>query len=116
MYPNPHILPNAGVYLKHLPGDSSHVEYFILRPDLLVEWSILATDGNDIVAKEMRGNWAIGEYRLMIVLMDDENGESYTERYIRDGQDWRLEEDQAIVLVKRNPADDINDNMYYDLR
>lgn len=116
MYPNPYILPNAGIYLKELPNDPSHSEYFILRPDLLVEWSIIATEGDGFATKEMRGNWAVNEGKLMIVLLDDDNGESYTERYIPDGQNWRSTDDKNILLVKRNPADDIKDNMYYDLR
>src|ERR1700761_6581946 len=110
MYPNPHILPNSGVYLKQISQDNSHVEYFILRPDLLVEWSIVDSGATGIETKEMRGNWVISDDKLMIILLDDDNGESYTERYIRDGENWRLEDDDRVLLVKRNPAGDIKDD------
>jgi len=116
MYPNPHIVPTAGIYLKQVPNDLSHTEYYILRPDLLVEWSLIATDGSNFESKEMRGNWAINEDNLMIILLDDDTGESLTERYTRDGQNWRSTENAKILLVKRNAADDIKDQMYYDLR
>lgn len=114
MYPNPLIMQYAGVYVKQVPGDTTHREAFELRPDLLVAWSEITVGESGLDTREMRGNWAVSLTKLSIFLTDEE--EVFQENYLWDGDRWVSASDPEIYLKKRGDAKDIKDDLFFDIR
>lgn len=114
MYPNPLIQRHAGIYLKEIADNDTHLEIYELRPDLLISWSIVESIADGLNALDMRGNWVVSSERLSLFLIDDDNEAMYQEHYRWTGNNWQSEKEPEVTLKKRNGLEDIKDDLYFD--